>query len=386
MTEITKGLVVMALIGTIAIGATTVATKRLQEGNVVSSGDSPLFRVGPPLFRVSGLRVNQTAVETGENVTISVDVKNVGGTKGSYMLDLKVDGVSKDNKGVNLDPGENTTVSFTVQKQTVGSHSVRIENLVGSFEVLSTIKVKAEGPGLAVIRSTYKESISIENGEKIALRVAEPEEGTSNESIPSLTATPATGAQFVKWVDENGETVTKENLYTMEVHSDLVLTAVFVYPGENDYNLYKRKYEPSKLPLDYAVNPYHPNLPGDAPSSENIVSIIKRAFETWDKHVETELFDNNVEVTSTKGNGVVYFEEMSDSFGKASYPPYFRVRIDPQTLKRENYLFEVVLHEAGHTLGLEHPERRGTVMGLPTRTTLARGDILGLKALYGENA
>jgi hypothetical protein len=116
-------------------GATYTITIRPQEGGAST----------PATFELSNLVVNPTEVEVGENVEISVTIKNVGGSEGTYygFGALKVDNspYTLAQEGVTLEGGENTTLATALSDVglTAGpkTYSVEVENLTGSFEVVN---------------------------------------------------------------------------------------------------------------------------------------------------------------------------------------------------------------------------------------------------------
>ncbi|KXB07115.1 hypothetical protein AKJ54_00725 [candidate division MSBL1 archaeon SCGC-AAA382K21] len=96
------------------------------------------FRVLEPAeFEVSNLSVNSSQVEPGEPVTVSIDVTNTGDLSGDYTIELKIDGTMENSKTVTVDGGKNTTVSFTIEKETSKTYSVEVGNLSQSFEILA---------------------------------------------------------------------------------------------------------------------------------------------------------------------------------------------------------------------------------------------------------
>lgn len=91
--------------------------------------------LAPAAFELSDLSVSPAEVEPGEEVIVSVTVSNVGEEAGSYTVELWVDDVSVGAEEVELDGGESTTVSFTVEKEDEATHSVEVDGLTGSFAV-----------------------------------------------------------------------------------------------------------------------------------------------------------------------------------------------------------------------------------------------------------
>lgn len=111
---------------------------------------------GPAEFKISNLTVSPSEAEPGESVEISATVKNVGDLEGTYTVELKIDGVLEETENVTLDSGESTTVSFTVQKETVNSYSVEVGDLIQSFEVIA--------PPSENIQDMMMETIATEKG------------------------------------------------------------------------------------------------------------------------------------------------------------------------------------------------------------------------------
>jgi len=109
-------------------GSFTVVAEEVEEGE---EEEEP----SPPDFILIDLIVDPQTVEPGEEVTVSVTAKNVGGTSGSYTAELLIDGFKVDEETVTLDPGEETTVEFTVTEDTDGTYTVSIGLLSDSFTV-----------------------------------------------------------------------------------------------------------------------------------------------------------------------------------------------------------------------------------------------------------
>jgi len=90
--------------------------------------------VGSALFKVSDLNTIPLEVKTGEEVTISVVVTNVGDIKSSYTIILEINGDEEDAQNVMLDAGASTKVEFKVQKSS-GTYNVEIDGLTTQFKV-----------------------------------------------------------------------------------------------------------------------------------------------------------------------------------------------------------------------------------------------------------
>ena len=117
-------------------GSFTVVEEEEEEGN--GEEEEPT-----PAFILTDLVVDPTTVEPGEEVTVSVTVKNVGGKSGSYTAVFLVDDSKVDEDTVSLVGGASETVEFTGVSGEEGSHTVSVGDLSGSF----TVEMPAGGVG-----------------------------------------------------------------------------------------------------------------------------------------------------------------------------------------------------------------------------------------------
>jgi hypothetical protein len=89
----------------------------------------------PAKFEVSNLAISPTQAGLNQEVTISLNVANTGGTSGKYSLELKVDGTTKLTKQVTIAAWASQKVNFTTTGDAVGKHQVEVAGLNGEFEV-----------------------------------------------------------------------------------------------------------------------------------------------------------------------------------------------------------------------------------------------------------
>ena len=94
----------------------------------------------PAKFEASNLTVSPSQAQLNQEVAISLNVTNTGGTSGSYSLELKVNGISKSTKQVTVTAGTSQTVNFTITGDAVGKHQVEVAGLAGEFEIVKTAK------------------------------------------------------------------------------------------------------------------------------------------------------------------------------------------------------------------------------------------------------
>lgn len=90
----------------------------------------------PAEFIVSNLAISHAKINPGDEVTVTIDVENIGGMEGTYTISLLINNVLEETKRVILAPKALKTVSFAVIKDKPGIYSVDLNNLTGSFEVM----------------------------------------------------------------------------------------------------------------------------------------------------------------------------------------------------------------------------------------------------------
>jgi hypothetical protein len=88
----------------------------------------------PASFQVTDLILDQTWVQVGESVQISVNVTNVGDENGNHSVILTIDDEPIATKTVQLSGAESATLDFTATVITEGNHTVQIADLIGSVK------------------------------------------------------------------------------------------------------------------------------------------------------------------------------------------------------------------------------------------------------------
>jgi len=93
----------------------------------------------PAKFTIFDLSITPDEANPSEEVTISAVVTNVGGSKGSYTVVLKIDNKEEARKEILLNPGKSERVSFNTTKDKVGSHTIDINGHTGQFTITEKI-------------------------------------------------------------------------------------------------------------------------------------------------------------------------------------------------------------------------------------------------------
>lgn len=94
----------------------------------------------PASLFLSELKITPNEILVGTAININLVASNTGGTAGSYLVRLSIDGVSIASKDIYLEAGQRQSLTFITSQNTVGSHSLKINDLI------STIDVEPESP------------------------------------------------------------------------------------------------------------------------------------------------------------------------------------------------------------------------------------------------
>ena len=86
-------------------------------------------------FTITSLGANPEQIKPGGLVTITAEVANIGGTEGSYSLNLTINGEGEQTKRVTLAPGATGRVAFTTTREEPGSYSVSVDGKTTEFAV-----------------------------------------------------------------------------------------------------------------------------------------------------------------------------------------------------------------------------------------------------------
>ena len=94
----------------------------------------------PAAFTVGNLQIspNKLVAGSGKSVFITVDITNTGEAKGSYTVELRVNGTLEDTLNITVAGGKTETAGFYVVKDTVGSYKVEVDGQSATFTVIES--------------------------------------------------------------------------------------------------------------------------------------------------------------------------------------------------------------------------------------------------------
>ncbi|MEM2251256.1 MAG: LamG-like jellyroll fold domain-containing protein [Candidatus Hadarchaeales archaeon] len=90
----------------------------------------------PAVFVIENMSLSKRRVSPGEKFKVYVWVKNVGDETGQTTIKLAVDNVEKDEKILEIPAGESVYVFFTLSIDESGTHTVNVDGLSESVEVV----------------------------------------------------------------------------------------------------------------------------------------------------------------------------------------------------------------------------------------------------------
>jgi len=92
----------------------------------------------PARFDVRNLTTFPKEVKSGESVTISATITNIGGMRGEYVVRLNVPGLLETFQAINLAPRETQQVRFTIVPNADGTYPVELGD-VGNFFTVTAL-------------------------------------------------------------------------------------------------------------------------------------------------------------------------------------------------------------------------------------------------------
>jgi PKD repeat protein len=98
----------------------------------------------PARIIVRNLLIQPANAYPGEQVTISADVVNQGGIRGSKDIELVINGQAEQSTRVGVDPGTAQHITFTTSKSVPGTYEVFIEGQASAFNVLLRPQVTSD--------------------------------------------------------------------------------------------------------------------------------------------------------------------------------------------------------------------------------------------------
>jgi len=103
----------------------------------------------PASFSLSELNINVEEATPGEEIVVTTRISNTGGSDGTYIVELSVNGTVEQSDKVVIPQGVNYNCVFKLAKNDPGIYTVSVGNLNGKFTVVTpieTIQVTTPAP------------------------------------------------------------------------------------------------------------------------------------------------------------------------------------------------------------------------------------------------
>jgi hypothetical protein len=172
----------------------------------------------PAEFKLSELTINPSSIISGESVTISVKVTNIGEITGNHTVDLEIDGTIRNTKTITVGGQASVDVEFKTSESSSGSFNVKIGELTGSFDVEDLVPASPNTKLYGMIVNPYE----VWGGETVNIRTKA--DNLANESAILHVRL------VIKYNGTTIETVTKT--YTMQPGETEVPVEFSVTAGE----------------------------------------------------------------------------------------------------------------------------------------------------------
>jgi len=133
---------------TVSLEVTTSWDESCTETKVayITVRELPTEEEEPPNLVAAYLLVSPEQVQPNQQVEISINIGNDGGTAGTRSIALYINGHLEDSQTVSVSPGSAKNVVFTVTRTAPGTYQVMLEGNVGQFTVLGTAGGHWAGP------------------------------------------------------------------------------------------------------------------------------------------------------------------------------------------------------------------------------------------------
>ena len=122
----------------------------------------------PADISVGELTITPGEINEGENATVSASLVNSGDMAGTYEAVLKVDGIEKEKKVVDVGKQESVAISFDLVGLGSGTHEIDVGGATGSLTVVEVIEL---APAAFTVSSLGVSADEVEIGEEVNITV-----------------------------------------------------------------------------------------------------------------------------------------------------------------------------------------------------------------------
>lgn len=175
----------------------------------------------PDTLKLSNLVVSPTEAWADENVTISVDMSNVGSEDITFSLPVTVNSVIKENRIIQLAAGATETAEFNITESSEGSYTVLVGGLSYKFDIVPT------GKHTLVVFAFGAVPFTINGASGITPYRALLDAGTYTITMPQSYETRTAGNFYRHWEWEHWGDGSTSLTKTIDLEDYTTLTAAY---------------------------------------------------------------------------------------------------------------------------------------------------------------
>ncbi|MBM3292061.1 hypothetical protein FJY84_05235 [Candidatus Bathyarchaeota archaeon] len=117
----------------------------------------------PASFMVKDLKIEPKEVLSGNNVTVSAIISNVGEKSGQYNAELFVDGIKEKTADYDVMAGSSVPIEFKIVGKAEGEYTVKLGDQSSIFKVISA------GPALFTLTEIIVNPVKCRPGENVTI-------------------------------------------------------------------------------------------------------------------------------------------------------------------------------------------------------------------------
>jgi hypothetical protein len=137
----------------------------------------------PAELQLTNLRVSRTKAEIGETIIVSVAANNIGDVADEFSLELFINNQKRENKYIQLDGGESTTVQFEVVEDAEGDYVATLGDLTVSFSITSDAQPVKPAEFQVTDLTVNPPSVLADEVVEISVKVTNVGEATGNYTV-----------------------------------------------------------------------------------------------------------------------------------------------------------------------------------------------------------
>ncbi len=151
----------------------------------------------PADFQITSLSTDSSEVSPGESVSITATVENIGGERGSHIVELYVDENTRDTTTVELEAGDKDRVQFEITMENPGRYEITVGEEETILQVVAEPNITIQNQQLGVTDTWFN------NGRAYAEATIE---NTGNARCGTIEL-------VARWFDDSGSIIGEDSAF-----------------------------------------------------------------------------------------------------------------------------------------------------------------------------